>query len=164
MGRMLGVPYFVSAEEGKECLKMESDMRRVQKVNRQMRSEQNTLLRAFNASKEGSKTINSTRTESEDTIIKWVSIIRAKWQGHVIRRSSQSVDYQGGYINGLPPFSEHVLQLTLYDAEYDHLEAVANEIEKGGKEAVGSVSLQLRLMTTRTASTFDHMSEIHPSY
>ena len=141
MGRMLGVPFFNGLDHLTQCNLMESEFRKAQKIDRSSRPDEVTLIRAYKESKgdpnDGGEVKSSA---SEKMIVKWVGIIREKWQGHVIRRSSQSVDYQGMYINGLDPFTEHVLQLTLYQSEYDNLENLAMDIQEGGRDAIGSVS------------------------
>ena len=88
---MLGVPYFIGPEQRSKCAQMEKEFRKAQKTDRSSRPEEATLLRAFKQSKGesgedegGEDDVKS--SESEKAIIKWVKMIRDKWQGHVIRQ------------------------------------------------------------------------------
>ena len=56
---------------------------------------------------------------------KWMKIVRAKYEGVVIRRGITSVDNKGELISGLEPYVETICLLNLYDHEYDALEQLA---------------------------------------
>ena len=62
---------------------------------------------------------------------KWMKIVRAKYEGAVIRRGIDSVDNKGEPISGLDPYLESVCMLKLYDHEYAALEQLAeNALDK----------------------------------
>lgn len=61
----------------------------------------------------------------------WMTIIRAKYQGVVIRRTVKSLDYANRPISGLEPYEEHICMLKLHLHEYDALEKLAqNALDK----------------------------------
>lgn len=57
----------------------------------------------------------------------WMTVIRAKFEGFVIRRTVQSLDYEGKPISGLGPYEEHICVLNLHDHEYAALEKLAED-------------------------------------
>lgn len=56
---------------------------------------------------------------------KWMTTIREKYQGAVIRRTAYSVDYKGESITGLEPYDEHKIMVELHEHEYEALEKLA---------------------------------------
>jgi hypothetical protein len=57
----------------------------------------------------------------------WMTKIRAKYEGAVIRRTVKSVDNTGQAISGLEPYEEHRCVIELYEHEYAALENLAEE-------------------------------------
>ncbi|KAG1894055.1 P-loop containing nucleoside triphosphate hydrolase protein [Suillus fuscotomentosus] len=69
-------------------------------------------------------------------MLTWISVIRERFTGIVIRRTVRSVDNHGDRISGLAPFLEHNLLVKLYPHEVVNLERIAQEIvEQGGASA-----------------------------
>jgi hypothetical protein len=57
----------------------------------------------------------------------WMKVIRAKYQGAVIRRTGETLDIYGKAISGLEPFEEHICMLQLFDHEYESLQTLAEK-------------------------------------
>ncbi|KAG2063485.1 hypothetical protein BDR04DRAFT_1037816 [Suillus decipiens] len=69
-------------------------------------------------------------------MLTWISIIRERFTGIVIRRTIWSVDNHGARISGLAPFQEHNLLVKLYSHEVENLERIAKDlVEEGGSRA-----------------------------
>jgi hypothetical protein len=58
----------------------------------------------------------------------WMEQIRERYRGHVIRRTVNSVDFEGKQIIGLEPYREHNLVLQLYEFEMANLDRLAGEV------------------------------------
>ncbi|KAG2062895.1 hypothetical protein BDR04DRAFT_1039611, partial [Suillus decipiens] len=66
----------------------------------------------------------------------WITDIRKRFSGIVIRRTIWSVDNHGVRISGLAPFKEHNLLVKLYAHEIANLELIAKDlVEEGGTRA-----------------------------
>ena len=57
----------------------------------------------------------------------WMTKIRAKYEGAVIRRTVNSVDNNGQAISGLAPYEEHQCVLEMYEHKYLALDDLAEE-------------------------------------
>ncbi len=119
MGRVMGIEYFTAHEHNSDALQMEREIKRALKVDREEQSHTENILRAL----QGGDVKETSETKS--AIIKWVSAIRSRFKGYVIRRSSRSKDGNGEFISGLAPVEDHSLGVNLYPAEYEKLEAMA---------------------------------------
>ena len=58
---------------------------------------------------------------------RWMKIVRERYQGSVIRRTGNSLDYLGQPISGLEPYDEHICLLKLYAHEYSALDTLARQ-------------------------------------
>ncbi|KAG1837021.1 P-loop containing nucleoside triphosphate hydrolase protein [Suillus tomentosus] len=69
-------------------------------------------------------------------MLTWISVVRERFSGIVIRRTIWSVDYRGIRISGLAPFQEHNLLVKLYPHEMENLNGIAkNLVVEGGASA-----------------------------
>jgi hypothetical protein len=78
-------------------------------------------------------------SEYTDAMLKWLTQIRARFTGKVIRRSGKSVDYEGNLISGVAPPSEHFIMLNLSEWEASNLEELAEQMaaKPGGGSRMG---------------------------
>jgi hypothetical protein len=79
------------------------------------------------------------------TTLEWISKLRGRYAGIVIRRTVHSVDYSGKRISGLEPYMEHLLVLELYENEISNLHNLADSLVQNStagaaKFAAGRVS------------------------
>ena len=76
---------------------------------------------------EGSGNHESLEKGAKYTSAFWMTKIRAKYEGAVIRRTVNSVDNNGQSISGLAPYEEHRCVLEMYEHEYLALDDLAEE-------------------------------------
>ena len=92
----------------------------------------------------------NTHTELESA--KWMGIIREKYQGVVIRRTADSLDYQGESITGLLPYKDHLCVLEMHKQEYKALERLVErpmESEMFVRWFASEVSQRISLFSLR---------------
>ena len=65
-----------------------------------------------------------------ETILRYVDLIRSKFNGHVIRRHNKSKDWEGKPLTGLDPPCEVKLALNMYPHEAEHYTNLLNDLEK----------------------------------
>ena len=56
-----------------------------------------------------------------------MKVVREKYQGAVIRRTVNLLDYENNPISGLNPYEEHVCMLKLYKHKYEALDMLARD-------------------------------------
>ena len=75
----------------------------------------------------------------------WITFIRDKFKGKVMRRTGNSKDNMGNLISGVAPPSEHLILLDLYEWEKENLEQLADSLlqsaGRGTKLGNGEVSV-----------------------
>lgn len=108
---------------------MMRDLAHAKREDKRMTPEsRNALLRMFDGdSREGTVSAVDRNVDQSyhQANTKWMTIARAKYQGAVIRRTVNSLDYEGNPISGLEPYEEHICMLNLFNHEYDALEMLA---------------------------------------
>jgi hypothetical protein len=88
-----------------------------------MRSTDNEVLnQQMGAYLEGKVEQEGLETQTQYWSGWWLTKIREKYEGAVIRRTALSTDYEGESINGLEPYDEHLCVLDMYEHEYEALE------------------------------------------
>ncbi|KAH7917293.1 hypothetical protein BV22DRAFT_1026655 [Leucogyrophana mollusca] len=84
--------------------------------------------------------------EYMDVVMKWMTVMRDRFTGYVVRRTVMSTDNTGKPISGLEPFTEHNIILNLYQWELDNLDVEASELaeEHGGAVLYGAGKVSSR--------------------
>ena len=103
-------------------------MDRAVRRERQRRKEGEGEIKLARALINGKKTRNDEREEFNAVVSEWVADIRSGFEGAVVRRTVNSLDWQGRPISGLDPYHEHALLLELSASEHETLNALAEEI------------------------------------
>lgn len=74
----------------------------------------------------------------QQAMTKWMSIVRDRYDGHIIHHMVNSLDSSGDHILGLEPYSEHIIVVELYPSEMAVLERVAMELEEMSETGMSS--------------------------
>lgn len=131
LGSLIGLPGFGDdARTFKEIRQMKSELsqaKRKDKLSGNASECQDTLQRMPNedgaiAAVDENLDQNYLRENA-----RWMKTVRERYQGAVIRRTGESLDFEGNAISGLEPYEEHICLLRLYKHEYDALDALAGE-------------------------------------
>ena len=86
----------------------------------------------------------------------WIELLRELYEGYVIRRTINSLDWKGEPISGLPPYHEHALLLRMTEDELHVLSQLAEEVvEEGG----GVRQLQVSCPQVGASSTPRHAGD-----
>jgi hypothetical protein len=136
IGRAIGLNGFrVSAEIDAELHEMTRDLSRARRDDRKLQAgyedqTRSALSRMFQGTQEQGGV--SAAQQAVDQNFRrenalWMTKIRVKYQGAVIRRTVNSRDYANNVISGLEPYEEHICMLKLYSHEYDALETLAEK-------------------------------------
>ena len=130
-----------SAEEMEEHRRA---MDRAIRRERQRRKEGEGEIKLARALVKGKKTSKDEREEYNAVVSDWVADIRSAFEGAVVRRTVNSLDWLQRPISGLAPYHEHPLLLELTAQEHDELNSLAEEITNEGVGA-SAKNLQVRL-------------------
>ena len=90
--------------------------------------------------------------EIQEVITSWMALIRKGYDGAVVRRTVNSLDWRGAPISGLEKYHEHILVLNLRENEAECQGVLAEAIEAEGA-AMGGKKLEVRTITCRRASS-----------
>ena len=136
IGRAIGLHGFREAPEtNAELEEMTQDLSRARREDRKIQQgyedqTRSALSRMFQGKQEQGG-VSAAQQAVDQNFRKanamWMTKIRAKYQGAVIRRTVNSLDYSGNVISGLEPYEEHICMLELHDHEYDALEKLAEK-------------------------------------
>lgn len=137
IGRAIGLPGFrEDAEINQELAEMARDVACAKREDRKMLGEREedtiTALHRVFEGQDGQGTSVSAAQRAVDQSFRkvnamWMKRVRAKYQGSVIRRTVNSLDYAGNPISGLEPYKEHICMLELHLHEYNALEILAQK-------------------------------------
>lgn len=123
---------------------MEKELRKTARQDRKERSETEaaTHVRGVLTGDQSSRTVTGKHSEC---VSRWISIIREKYRGAVLRRTGLSKTNTGELISGLSPVSEHNITFPLYPQEGRWMETLAGQLsgqkaEAGMSESAGKVS------------------------
>lgn len=118
-------------------------MDRAVRRERQRRKEGEGEIKLARALVKGKKTRKDEREEFNAVVSAWVADIRTGFEGAVVRRTVNSLDWLGRPISGLEPYHEHPLLLELSPTEHEVLNGLAEEITNEGVGA-SAKNLQVR--------------------
>lgn len=124
----MGVDGF-GGDDGDEAGKMQKELLSALRMDRKHRMNSNRGEEIIMATIRGDNTVQDTG-HYRKVMLRWISLIRNRFTGIVIRRTISSVDNKGSRISGLAPYNEHHLVVKLYDHELKNLELLANELLK----------------------------------
>jgi hypothetical protein len=136
IGRAIGISGFKEDEEtNRELQQMTRDLARAKREDKKMMSDDEerarSALHRVIQGKQDEGAISDAQIAVDHNFKKmnaqWMKVIRAKYQGVVIRRTVNSLDYAGRPISGLEPYDEHICLLKLHRHEYDALERLAEK-------------------------------------
>jgi hypothetical protein len=137
IGRAIGLPGFrEDAETNAELAEMARDVARAKREDRKMLLEREedtrtALTRVFHGEQGELASVSAAQRAVDQNFRRvnamWMTRVRAKYQGSVIRRTGDSLDVHGNRISGLEPYIEHICMLELHTHEYDALETLAQK-------------------------------------
>lgn len=140
IGKAIGLHGFKDGEETDNELKMMNrEIARAKREDKKLLSgveeeSRSALRRVFQGTKDEGA-VSAVQDTVDQTYwrvnAKWMKVIRAKYQGSVIRRTGSSLDINGNPISGLPPYDEHICILKLYRHEYAALDTLAEKALDG---------------------------------
>ncbi|KAG1834958.1 P-loop containing nucleoside triphosphate hydrolase protein [Suillus subalutaceus] len=155
IGRCLGLELFGSSYDH-EALKMVRQLRAAAAKDRKRFKQGDRIAKIIMGTVKGDADVD-VPSLYRSQMLTWISIIRERFSGVIIRRTILSVDYRGVRISGLAPFQEHNLLVKLYGHEVDNLERIAKDlVEEGGARAAKFASGSDFYMRVRRAL-------LHPS-
>jgi hypothetical protein len=137
IGRVLHLKGFLE-ENDVEYIEMRRELNRTATKDRRRRLEDGTSAAESIVRGVVLGRVDDVDVESEytDIMFKWLTQIRARFAGRVIRRTGNSLDYEGKLISGIAPPSEHMILLNLKDWEASNLEELVDAM--AAKPAGGS--------------------------
>lgn len=128
MGRLVGIPYFFT-DEAHEEEKHDSYLLRRVKGDKEKGG-----WKHVEESSEASSEESSSESEGEDPYkalqVKIALRIQGQFQGRVIRRHKQSLDWEGKVILPLPGYIEKTLLLKLADHEMEIIQELADQVKE----------------------------------
>lgn len=136
IGKAIGILGFRDEDDNNDKLReMTRDISRAKRIDKRILAENEgearDALHRMVQGKEGEGTLSGAQKAVDQNFkrenAKWMSIIRAKYQGAVIRRTVNSLDHRGRPISGLDPYEEHICMLKLHRHEYAALEKLAED-------------------------------------
>ena len=129
MGRLVGIPYFFTNDAHEEELHDLSILRRA-KADEEKRRRQN----AENAEDSDSSEESSSESDSEDQYkalqVQIALRIQSQFEGRVIRRHRESLDWEGKVIVDIPDYIEKTLLLKLTDHEMEIIQELADQVRE----------------------------------
>src|ERR1700744_2569498 len=125
IGKAIGLPEFDDSKD-QELDEMNKslarakceDMKALKGRNEELRGQMGSYLG-------GEREMERIETHSQFASAKWIQKIWDKYQGAVIWRTVNSLDYMHNPISGLEPYEEHQCVITMYNHEYAALEQIA---------------------------------------
>ena len=90
--------------------------------------------------------VDGAEREIQEAITAWMVLIRKGYDGAVIRRTINSLDWRGAPISGLDKYVEHILVLQLSPEEQECQSVLAEAIEEEGA-AMGGKKLEVSTNT-----------------
>lgn len=164
LGRLLGIPYFLSPDGEAEIADQNKDLAAAIRKSRKQRREQGD--EAFR------KTLHGREVDEVDdpAYIKtreWITEIRSHFNGYVIRRTGLSVDHRGNCISALERYQEHIILLNLYRGESDNLQKISEKLceskDAGMAFGLGKVSLHNLVPTPSLVDRRASSPPAHPA-
>lgn len=136
LGRMLGIPHFLSEEGEKGVVQANKELTAAIRKYRKLRKENKDD--SFTKVLHGQK-VSEPTDPAYLQARQWITELRAEFKGYVIRRTGDSLDCQGSPISAMKKYAEHVILVDLYEQEYENLERIASELcaEKDAGMAFG---------------------------
>jgi hypothetical protein len=160
-GRVLGLPDF-SAARDHIALKMTCEIAVAAHTDR-LEQDPDEAISVVRGRIHGEDVSGQIQSEKQKAIMDWIQRIRTSFAGIVIRRTHKSIDNTGQKLFDLPPLTDALLLLELYDHEYEYLDVIADRVTS--KDAVtgtrfidGGVSPLMHLFY------FTHQSFLHSHF
>jgi hypothetical protein len=125
MGHFLGIQRF-SDKVAYDA--MTKELNRAQARDRKAERESESAADHLRKLLSGKDAHDLNKTEFYPKLQKYIPQLREAFSRHVIRRTLDSIDYQGRKIFGMRPYLEHVMLIELRDWERSELNALTNEI------------------------------------
>lgn len=142
IGRFLGIKYF---EDNLEKLdKLRRALAAAARRERASRKEGGGEVKLARAVVKGKMTQDVDSGKYRESLLQWMAAIREGFQGAVVRRTINSVDWRGNPISGLDKYREHILALKLSPREQECQEQLAIAIQSDGV-AYGGKKLEVCL-------------------
>lgn len=120
MARILRIPWVKEPLNMKEAAYALAEFRSAERLDRK---EEVTMGLVRGMEVDGEQPVSHTMKAN----IKWTAKLRGHFNGLIIRRTQDSRDIDGASIIDMLPYEDRNLVLTLYEDEYQHLEAMAQQ-------------------------------------
>src|SRR6266571_7554101 len=128
IGKVIGLPGFSDAND-RELDDMNKALARAKREDRKemKATSEDDLEIELRGLVVGDADPESIEKRSQSTGAMWMTKIREKYEGAVIRRTVKSKDYIGQGISGLKPYEQHRCVIRLHEHEYEALEGIAEK-------------------------------------
>lgn len=125
MGHFMGIPRFSDKIAFDE---MTRELNRAQSRDRKAERQSETAADHLRNLFSGKDAHDLKKTELYPKLQRYIPQLREAFSLHVIRRTLDSVDYQGRKIFGMRPYLEHIMLVELREWEKAELNTLTNEI------------------------------------